>query len=282
VTFGDLATLDLGTGPRSVLVRFKTDAIGAQQDLFSKRSNTATALLGWETRIEASGKLLGVMVQDSGAGTYRAGTGATVLSADTWYDALFVYAGSGGDWTIYLNGVAEAMTATGTAGAINADNTVAACIGTRAAGAANMLTGAVNEVIVYSRALTAAEAAQLHGAGTILYERSYAKGNVVLEGWCVNRLGAFVKASHITTDDWWIQNLDSGTHQPLRITGVSVDMKAGRNALTIGEDATEEQMGLRIAELLALPETEVIDPETGEPNPHPWGEPGEGWNSPWP
>jgi hypothetical protein len=269
VTFGDLATLDLGVGARTVTGWVQFSSVASNQAIFGKLLNSG-AYTGWECRLEPDGKLSAVACKDLGATQYRAGKGATVLAASTWYHVAFVYAGSGGDWTIYVNGVAESMTASGAAGAWDSDNTTIACIGSRA-GAALALAGSVNSVTAYSRALSAAEIAQDYSAGMVIYDRSYAKGNVLLEKTCVNRLGAPVRATDVTTDDYWIQNLDEGSGRPLRITGTNVDLKARRNALTIGEDWMEEELGLRNAELMALPETVVVDPETGDPvDPDPW------------
>jgi len=270
VTFGNLASLNFGSGPRTIVAWWIPGTLGSQQAIVSKLLNSG-AYTGWECRLEPDGKLSAVACKDLGATQYRAGKGATVLAASTWYHVAFVYAGSGGDWTIYVNGVAESMTASGAAGAWDSDNATIACIGSRA-GAALALAGSVNSVTAYSRALSAAEIAQDYSAGMVIYDRSYAKGNVLLEKTCVNRLGAPVRATDVTTDDYWIQNLDEGSGRPLRITGTNVDLKARRNALTIGEDWMEEELGLRNAELMALPETVVVDPETGEPvvDPDPW------------
>ena len=93
--------------------------------------------------------------------------------------------------------------------------------------------------------------------------RSLAKGTVVITGTVRNRKGAPVPEHHVRAG-WWIQNLD---WQPdpklpppaLYITGHSVDLAGKKNALTIGVDWMEKEIGVRMAELLAIPPTVVPD-----------------------
>jgi hypothetical protein len=271
VTFGDLAALDLGTGPRTVRTWVKPASVGAAMALFAKRSGADT-FLGWEVYIDAAGKLTARVCQNFGATQYRGAYGSTVLAVDTWYCATFVYAGSGGDWALYLDGVAETPTAVGAAGAWNADTATVASLGRRdpLGTPGEPLDGSLGRVTVWKRALSAAEVAQDFAAGNVLYNRSLAKGTVAIQGYVRNRKGAFVKASHVRAG-WWIQHTELGSKQPLYITGHSVDAAAIRNALTIGQDWMEEAIGVKSADLLAIPETVEIDPETGEPtNDDPW------------
>ena len=92
---------------------------------------------------------------------------------------------------------------------------------------------------------------------------SLAKGTVVLKGNVKNRKGVLIPAKHIRAG-WWIQHLETGSGQPIYITGHSVDLADGKNALTLGEDWMEAEIGVREAELLAFPST-AIDPEAQTP-----------------
>jgi len=268
VTFGDLAALDLGTGARTITAWVKVDAIGDQQAIFAKELNSGT-YIGYELCVQTDGTLRAQLIQDVGATQYRRGVCATVISADTWYHVAAVYAGSGGDWSIYLDGAAETMTHSGAAGAWNSDNAVVAAIGVRdpLGTPGYSLGGRVNAVTIYSRALSAAEVAQDYNAGMVIYDRSFSKGTVAIQGAVVNQLGARILAPYVTTDGWWVQNLSSGTNRPLRITATSVDMTSCGNALTIGEDWMEQEIGARMAEFMAWPETEE---ETDATDPDPW------------
>jgi hypothetical protein len=96
---------------------------------------------------------------------------------------------------------------------------------------------------------------------TIPPPRSLAKGTVVISGTVRNRQGAVVPAHHVRAG-WWIQHTETGSTQPLYITGHSVDLAGKKNALTIGVDWMEKEIGVRQAELLAIPPTVVPDPVT--------------------
>ena len=92
---------------------------------------------------------------------------------------------------------------------------------------------------------------------------SLAKGTVVLTGNVKNRKGSIIPAKHVRAG-WWIQHLEVGRGEPLYITGHSIDLAAGKNALTVGEDWMEAEIGVREAELLAFPAT-AVDPEAVTP-----------------
>ena len=91
---------------------------------------------------------------------------------------------------------------------------------------------------------------------------SLAKGTVVLTGNVKNRKGSIIPAKHVRAG-WWIQHLEVGRGEPLYITGHSVDLAASKNALTVGEDWMESEIGVREAELLAFPAT-AVDPGAQE------------------
>jgi len=136
------------------------------------------------------------------------------------------------------------------------------------------LEAAVGRQTSWPRALTAAEVIADAAAGQESYDRSLASGTVVISGTVRNRKGAPVPAHHVRAG-WWIQNLawqpDPGAPPPtLYITGHSVDLAGKKNALTIGIDWMEKEIGVRQAELLAIPPTvvpdaiaeDVVDPDT--------------------
>ena len=91
---------------------------------------------------------------------------------------------------------------------------------------------------------------------------SLAKGTVVLTGSVKNRKGVLIPAKHVRAG-WWLQHLEVGRGEPLYITGHSIDLAASKNALTVGEDWMESEIGVREAELLAFPAT-AIDSEAQE------------------
>ena len=129
--------------------------------------------------------------------------------------------------------------------------------------------GALGRSTAWPRALTAAEALAAYNAGQVAFARSLAKGTVVLSGEVKDRRGAPVPAIHVRAG-WGIQNLD---YQPdpalpppvLAITGHSVDLAARKNALTIGQDWMEKEIGVRMAELLAIPATAADSAAVADP-----------------
>jgi hypothetical protein len=193
------------------------------------------------------------------ASNCRQQTGGTVLALDTWYHVTMTYAGSGGDIALSISGVAESLTAAGAVGAHDLSN--AGNLKLFKGTAAVYASAALGRVTVWSRALTLAEQLADAGAGQEFYERSLAKGTVVLKGLVRNRQGALVPAHHIRAG-WWIQNIETGSTKPLYITGHSVDLADKKNALTIGVDWMEKEIGVRMAELLAIPATVVPDAVT--------------------
>lgn len=126
----------------------------------------------------------------------------------------------------------------------------------------NTMLGAIGRTTLWKTALSAAQILAAYQEGQMLFERSTAKGTVTIEDVVKNRQGAVVPATHVRAG-WWVQNLDKGTTEPLFITAHSVDLAGGRNALTVGRDWMEDEIGVRMSELLALPAT----PEPEEPEP---------------
>lgn len=274
VNFGNLAQLNFGSGPMSVSCWFTLRSLGSYQTLVAKRISSGR-VQGWQVRVTSSNQLQGIACYDAGSGQWRDGIGSTALAAGVLYHAVFVYPGANGDWRIYLNGVAEAMTPLGAAGSWNTDSTAGASLGafssTTGGLANNPLSGSIVEAIVYARALSAVEASQLYLAGPCIYDRSLARGTVNVEGTLTTRTGSTIKATHVTPIDYWVQNPSVGRGRPLMVTGTSVDAAAGRNALTIGTDWVYDEIGVRIADLQALPETiHDEEPVTNEEPADPW------------
>jgi hypothetical protein len=186
----------------------------------------------------------------------RQQTGATTLAVDTWYDCMMTYAGSGGDIKLYINGVAESLTAAGSVGAH--DMSTAGSLQLFKGSAAVYLSAYLGRVTIWPRELSATESSTDSSAGQEYYKRSLAKGTVVLKGMVRNRQGTMVPAHHVRAG-WWIQNVELGNGDPLYITGHSVDLAGKKNALTIGQDWMEEEIGIKWAEALAIPPTVVPD-----------------------
>jgi hypothetical protein len=187
----------------------------------------------------------------------RQQSGSTVMVTGRWYDCAMTYSGSGGDIALYVNGVAESLTAAGTVGAY--DLSTAASVQLFKGPAATYLSAALSRVTAWPRVLTAEDLADDEAVGPTIYGRSMDKGTVVISGTVKNRQGTTVPAHHVRAG-WWIQHLETVNSTPLYITGHSVDLAAKKNALTIGIDWMEKEIGVRQAELLAIPATVVPEP----------------------
>ena len=125
------------------------------------------------------------------------------------------------------------------------------------------LAGALGRFTFWPRCLTVAEVLTDAGAGNTVYNRSRAKGTVVVQDTVLSRNGAPVPATHVKAG-WWLQNLETGSGKPLFVTGHSVDVSAGKNALTVGEDWMVDQIGVSMAQLLAIPATSAPDAVTAD------------------
>lgn len=269
ITFGDAASLNFGAGARTIVVWWNPAAVGAHQALFTKRSWSG-ATTGWSLLQLSTGAYRFEVVSNWGTGAYRGVDSSVVAVADQLQCIAAMYDGS--EASLYVDGVDVSTGRTGSAGAYNSDAATHAALGCRDPGGTigYYANGALVSAIAFPRGLSAAEIAQIANAGPVIYDRSLAKGNVVIKGLVQNRKGALIPAHHVRAG-WWIQHLETGSGKPLYIAGHNVNMTDRRNALTIGEDWMEEQIGVRSAELLALPETVAVDPETGEPtDPDPW------------
>lgn len=96
------------------------------------------------------------------------GTTPVLMSSGQWYHIVGVYNGAGsgnsGRMQIYVNGVAQPLTFTGTVPASLTDNTTGTLIGQGGIGTTNFL-GSMDEVRVYNRALSADEVKALYLQG---------------------------------------------------------------------------------------------------------------------
>lgn len=254
VAFGDLAALDLGVGARSICSWVRVDNVATSRAIFAKRVNSGN-YTGWGLWVDNAAKVV-ACVSSVWPASARQATSNAAITLGVWHHIAAVYAGSGGEWTLYVDGAEVASTATGAAGAWNSDNAASAALGAwDPTGTPGIyMLGAIAACDIYRRALSVAEVAQAYAAGPCLYDRSLAKGTVTLQGTCINRRGASVEATHITPEGYWIQHSTYAGGRPLRITGASVDLAARKNVVTIGPPTAEDKaLGLCMAELLAQP-----------------------------
>lgn len=201
------------------------------------------------------------------AANCRQMTGSTTLAVGGLYHVTMTYGGSGQDIGVHVAGIAETCTGAGAVGAH--DLSTAGSLKFFKGDAAVYAAFGLGRVTAWSHVLTADEMLTDLAAGGAYAARSMAKGTVVITGTVRNRRGAPVPAIHVRAG-WAIQNLD---WQPdpalpaptLAITAHSVDLAGGKNALTIGKDWMEDEIGVRMGELLAMPATAEMYTSLPEP-----------------
>lgn len=184
------------------------------------------------------------------AANCRQQTGATTVTTSTWHHVVMTYAGSGGDIVLYLDGDAESLTASGATGAHDLSNAGSLYL---LRNGTTYMDGGIGRVTAWNGVLDAGDVTDDEAATTEYEGHSLASGTVSISGTVKTRRGTLVPATHVRAG-WWVQNLETGG-DPLYISAHSVDLAAGRNALTIGRDWMEDEIGVRMAELLAMPKT---------------------------
>jgi hypothetical protein len=120
VDFGNVSAANFGTGAFSVRVRVKivTPPVVDAVTLICKLN---TSQQGWWLGITGSQKVYGYVGES--VANYRSQVGSTMLAPGGWYHVVMTYPGSGNDISLYVNTVAETMTAAGSVGAWNLTNT---------------------------------------------------------------------------------------------------------------------------------------------------------------
>lgn len=131
VDFGDLAECDFGTGPFSVTVPFRLDALGKPQTLVDKMTVAAGPVYtGWRLHVTASNNLMVYIGED---GTRKGwAIDATDLITGVVYYAALTFSGSGGTPKCYL----------GAAQNVYDDAAAAAFVGTGVSNSASLMLGA--------------------------------------------------------------------------------------------------------------------------------------------
>jgi hypothetical protein len=124
--------------------------------------------------------------------------------------------------------------------------------------------GGIGRATLWSHALTPSEILTDSIASEVAGSRSLTSGTIVIEGTVKNRKGAIIPAHHVRAG-WHVQNVEwqPDPSQPpptLYITGHSVDLAGRKNGLTVGVDWMEEEIGVRKAELLAIPDKPEWNP----------------------
>jgi len=154
INFGDI--FNFGTSPFSIQIWFKTSSTGSYKELIGKSNSTGTN--EWEFRI-TNGNILQFLIFSSGAVDNLLGT--STVTDGNWHHAVITRPASGGNITMYLDGIVEA---TATNNNRNHNNTQNMQIGETSNGLFDF-TGNIDEVGFWNRTISADEVFQLNNGG---------------------------------------------------------------------------------------------------------------------
>jgi hypothetical protein len=162
INVGTPSSLNL-TGDLTISAWIKPSSFGGSSlgRIFDK-SNGATA--GYSLRVDNSGVSNGLAFEtDSGSGAL---SNANAITLNEWQFVTVVFNSGTGVASFYVNGVAVGSGSP--AGGAPADNSsIAGYIGRRNPDTTRNFDGAIDDVRVYNRALTATEIRQLYGVGAV-------------------------------------------------------------------------------------------------------------------
>ncbi len=156
VTIPDFAAASPATNPVTFAAWIKPTSVAVSVAIAGKAANP------YEWAFNAATTDLQLQAWNSGGGSVGTITSTAVLTAGAWHHAVFSIDGAG-TVRIYANG-AEATTGTVTIGSMS--NTASALVlANRGDGGGGYFGGAIDEVSIWNRVLTAAEIAALYQAG---------------------------------------------------------------------------------------------------------------------
>lgn len=151
VTSSDLTT------PKSISAWVKKTTNGGEDDIFAKWYTAKQDLVFWT---DATGQV-GIYANAFGENFNTTIT----LTTGVWYHVCYVNKIDGTNSKIFINGV-EAASATGTT--LSNSTSINASIGANSAESSNYFDGMIDEVGIWSRALTADEVSQLYNSNRAL------------------------------------------------------------------------------------------------------------------
>ena len=151
------------TGDFSVSLWLNGETAGGNGVLFSKWLTTGDqrsyALFWW-----SSGNVLRTYISSDGTNANTSKISVSgALSGSTWYHVVFVYDASAGEVTLYIDGTATGVGATGHKTSIHSGSAQFA-LGD-ASGDFGYLDGILDEVAIWSRTLTSGEVSELYNSG---------------------------------------------------------------------------------------------------------------------
>lgn len=146
------------TGSLTVATWVKGDTLGTLEHLVSKQGNNPN--YGWRLASTGSNFRMGITADGINMVERRSTLNP---STDVWYHVVSVYDANAQTLDMYINGILDNGTLSGTIPAIQHNSTVSVNIGRRSAGN-RPFDGTLDEVRIYNRALSSAEILSLYNA----------------------------------------------------------------------------------------------------------------------
>ncbi len=154
VDLGNPASLQL-TGSMTVTAWINSAAFPADDAaVVSKRNTTGGYQL--DTTIDVGPRAIGFKLTDS-SGVNMMRYGKTTMQTNTWYHVAGVYNAATQTMDVYLNGILDNGTLSGTISSTQQDFATNVMIGKRSGNSGYEFNGRIDNVRIYNRALTAAE-----------------------------------------------------------------------------------------------------------------------------
>lgn len=147
-----LPTFSVSGSALTIAAWVRTNSFGTGEQRFISKTGGSTTY--WSLGTNGTSLLFRLRA----GGSNRTLTSPAILQANSWYHAVATYDGS--TMRLYLNGAQVA--ATGKSGSLSTGGTSAVAIGRNPGSASQYFNGAIDDVRMYSRALTAAEVSALY------------------------------------------------------------------------------------------------------------------------
>ncbi len=246
VATSDSNSLDIGdTDDLTLSGWFYRDTFTGTNGLIAKRSGFATGDVGYIAYIDATTDQLIFQISD-GTDTYTI-TSSSTFTATGWHHFSVVWdQDSATNSEIYIDGVADLATDSGTIGNIgDLSNALGVYIGARSDGSA-LFDGRIDEARVYKRALSATEIKSLYDQGSVDKSNSSVSQN---QG--TGRLDSGLAG-------YWA--LDDGSG----ISATDRSTNAATGALTNGPTWTTGQIGGAVTfddtdDYISIPDSDILD-----------------------
>lgn len=164
------ASLNFGDGSFTISIWFNRRVVGVNVAVISKRTGSNGA--GYGMQIRNDNHKIEAWVEGSNGSTTELTSGTAFGSTNTWMHVVFIRDTTADTLSLYVDSDLDAgPTADGTTASISVTNNLEIGSQTPATGpVSKQFRGFIDEVRIYSRAITANEVKQLYRMGKVIYE----------------------------------------------------------------------------------------------------------------